>query len=107
RDDRLLVIVGPCSIHDTKAALDYARRLQAVAEELREDICVVMRVYFEKPRTTIGWKGLINDPDLNGTFNIRKGMWLARKVLVDIVDIGLPTATEFLDPITPQYISDA
>ena len=107
RDDRLLVIVGPCSIHDTKAALDYARRLQAAAEELREDICVVMRVYFEKPRTTIGWKGLINDPDLNGTFNIRKGMWLARKVLVDIVDIGLPTATEFLDPITPQYISDA
>lgn len=107
RDDRLLVIVGPCSIHDTKAALDYARRLQAVAEELREDICVVMRVYFEKPRTTIGWKGLINDPDLNGTFNIRKGMWLARKVLVGIVDIGLPTATEFLDPITPQYISDA
>ncbi len=107
RDDRLLVIAGPCSIHDTKAALDYARRLQAVAEELREDICVVMRVYFEKPRTTIGWKGLINDPDLNGTFNIRKGMWLARKVLVDIVDIGLPTATEFLDPITPQYISDA
>ena len=107
RDDRLLVIAGPCSIHDTKAALDYARRLQAVAEELREDICVVMRVYFEKPRTTIGWKGLINDPDLNGTFNIHKGMWLARKVLVDIVDIGLPTATEFLDPITPQYISDA
>lgn len=106
RDDRLLVIVGPCSIHDPAAALDYGRRLAAVASELRDDILVVMRVYFEKPRTTLGWKGLINDPDLNGTFNIRKGMWLARKILVDMVSLGLPTATEFLDPITPQYISD-
>ncbi len=107
RDDRLVVIVGPCSIHDPIAAHDYAQRLYKVAEELRDDILVVMRVYFEKPRTTLGWKGLINDPDLNGTFNIRKGMWLARKILVDTVEIGLPTATEFLDPITPQYISDA
>ncbi|WP_018143383.1 3-deoxy-7-phosphoheptulonate synthase [Alloscardovia criceti] len=107
RDDRLVVIVGPCSIHDPQAAHDYAQRLHTVATELDDDILVVMRVYFEKPRTTIGWKGLINDPDLDGSFNIRKGMWLARKILVDTVEIGLPTATEFLDPITPQYISDA
>ncbi|MFD0704322.1 3-deoxy-7-phosphoheptulonate synthase [Alloscardovia venturai] len=107
RDDRLVVIVGPCSIHDARAARDYAQRLATLAEQLHDEILIVMRVYFEKPRTTIGWKGLINDPDLDGTFNIRKGMWLARKILVDTVELGLPTATEFLDPITPQYISDA
>ena len=107
RDDRLLVIVGPCSIHDPKAAHEYATSLAAVSEELRDRLLIVMRVYFEKPRTTIGWKGLINDPDLDGRFNIRKGMWLARKVLTDVLDLGLPTATEWLDPITPQYICDA
>lgn len=106
RDDRLLVIVGPCSIHDPKAAHEYAEKLAAVNEELRDRLMIVMRVYFEKPRTTIGWKGLINDPDLDGRFNIRKGMWLARKVLTDVLDLGLPTATEWLDPITPQYICD-
>ncbi|WP_314686516.1 3-deoxy-7-phosphoheptulonate synthase [uncultured Bifidobacterium sp.] len=106
RDDRLLVIVGPCSIHDPRAARDYASRLAPVAAELRDRILVVMRVYFEKPRTTVGWKGLINDPDLDGRFNIRKGMWLARKVLTDVLALGLPAATEWLDPITPQYLCD-
>lgn len=106
RDDRLLVIVGPCSIHDPKAALDYASRLAKVSEELKDQLLVVMRVYFEKPRTTIGWKGLINDPDLDGEFNIRKGMFLARKILTDVLSLGLPTATEWLDPITPQYLCD-
>ncbi|NMN00196.1 phospho-2-dehydro-3-deoxyheptonate aldolase [Bifidobacterium sp. DSM 109958] len=107
RDDRLLVIVGPCSIHDPKAAKDYAHRLAEVSAELYDRLVIVMRVYFEKPRTTIGWKGLINDPDLDGTFNIRKGMWQARKVLSDVLDEGVPIATEWLDPITPQYICDA
>jgi 3-deoxy-7-phosphoheptulonate synthase len=107
QDDRLLVIVGPCSIHDPKAAHEYAVRLAEVAKRTRENLFIVMRVYFEKPRTTIGWKGLINDPDLDGTFNIRKGMWLARKTLLDVLSTGIPAATEFLDPITPQYISDA
>ena len=107
RDDRLLVIVGPCSIHDPKAAHEYAEKLAAVKRELEDRLVIVMRVYFEKPRTTIGWKGLINDPDLDGRFNIRKGMWLARKVLTDVLSLGLPTATEWLDPITPQYICDA
>ena len=106
RDDRLLVIVGPCSIHDPKAAHEYATKLAAVNRELNDRLLIVMRVYFEKPRTTIGWKGLINDPDLDGRFNIRKGMWLARKVLSDVLELGLPTATEWLDPITPQYICD-
>ena len=106
RDDRLLVIVGPCSIHDPKAAHEYATKLAAVSKELDDRLLIVMRVYFEKPRTTIGWKGLINDPDLNGRFDIRKGMWLARKVLTDVLELGLPTATEWLDPITPQYICD-
>jgi len=104
RDDRLLVIVGPCSIHDPKAAHEYAQRLAALKGELEDRL--MMRVYFEKPRTTIGWKGLINDPDLDGRFDIRKGMWLARKVLTDVLGLGLPTATEWLDPITPQYICD-
>lgn len=106
RDDRLLVIVGPCSIHDPNAAHEYAEKLAKVQRELKDRLVIVMRVYFEKPRTTIGWKGLINDPDLDGRFNIRKGMWLARKVLTDVLALGLPTATEWLDPITPQYICD-
>lgn len=106
RDDRLLVIVGPCSIHDPKAAKDYANRLGELKSQLSDDLLIVMRVYFEKPRTTIGWKGLINDPDLDGTFNIRKGMWLARRILLDVADQGLPAATEWLDPITPQYLCD-
>lgn len=106
QDDRLLVVVGPCSVHDPKAALDYARRLSALKGELDGELLIVMRVYFEKPRTTIGWKGLINDPDLDGQFNIRKGMFLARKVLTDVLGLGLPAATEWLDPITPQYICD-
>ena len=106
RDDRLLAIVGPCSIHDPKAAHEYATRLAALNRELGDRLLIVMRVYFEKPRTTIGWKGLINDPDLNGRFDIRKGMWLARKVLTDVLSLGLPTATEWLDPITPQYLCD-
>ena len=98
RDDRLLVIVGPCSIHDPKAAHEYAEKLAAVQRELNDRLLIVMRVYFEKPRTTIGWKGLINDPDLDGQFNIRKGMWEARKVLTDVLSLGLPIATEWLDP---------
>ena len=106
RDDRLLVIVGPCSIHDPKAAREYAERLAAVNRELNDRLVIVMRTYFEKPRTTSGWKGLINDPDLDGRFNIRKGMWLARKVLTDVLSLGLPTAIEWLDPITPQYLCD-
>lgn len=106
-DDRLLVIVGPCSIHDPDAALDYAHRLAAVAHEHREDLLVLMRTYFEKPRTTIGWKGLINDPDLDGTHDIAGGLRAARKVLLGVLGLGLPTATEFLEPISPQYIADA
>ena len=106
RDDRVLAIVGPCSIHDPKAAHEYATRLAALNEELKDRLMIVMRVYFEKPRTTIGWKGLINDPDLNGRFDIRKGMWLARNVLTDVLSLGLPAATEWLDPITPQYLCD-
>lgn len=105
-DKRLLLLVGPCSIHDTKAGIEYARKLKKLAEDVKENIFIVMRVYFEKPRTTIGWKGLINDPDLNGTFNIPKGINMARQILSEITDIGLPTATEFLDPFTPQYIGD-
>ncbi len=105
-DERLLLLVGPCSIHDTKAGIEYAKKLKKLSENVKENIFIVMRVYFEKPRTTIGWKGLINDPDLNGTFNIPKGINMARQVLSEITDIGLPTATEFLDPFTPQYIGD-
>ena len=106
RDDRMLAIVGPCSIQDPKAAHEYATRLAELADELKRDLLIVMRVYFQKPRTTIGWKGLINDPDIDGEFDIRKGMWLARKVLCDVVGMGLPAATEWLDPITPQYLCD-
>jgi 3-deoxy-7-phosphoheptulonate synthase len=105
-DHRLLVVVGPCSIHDTKAALEYAVKLKKLSIELQDSIVIVMRTYFEKPRTTIGWKGLINDPDLNDSYNINKGLKIARKLLIDINEIGLPTAIEFLDTISPQYISD-
>jgi len=105
-DDRLLVIVGPCSIHDPLAAVDYATRLCALREELADRLQIVMRVYFEKPRTTVGWKGLINDPDLDGSFDINKGLRLARNVLSAVNNLGLPTGTEFLDMTTPQYIAD-
>jgi 3-deoxy-7-phosphoheptulonate synthase len=105
-DDRMLVIVGPCSIHDPAAALDYADRLVEVRERLRDELLIVMRVYFEKPRTTVGWKGLINDPDLDGSFLINKGLRLARKLLLDINEMGIPAATEYLDLMTPQYVSD-
>ncbi|RSX55026.1 phospho-2-dehydro-3-deoxyheptonate aldolase [Bifidobacterium dolichotidis] len=107
RDDRLLVIVGPCSVHDPRAAFEYAERLAAVSHELRNDLLIVMRVYFEKPRTTIGWKGLINDPDIDGSHNIRKGLILARKTLLGVLERGVPAATEFLEPTSPQYIADA
>jgi 3-deoxy-7-phosphoheptulonate synthase len=106
RDSRLLVVVGPCSVHDPEAALEYARRLAATAKELREELLVVMRVYFEKPRTTTGWKGLINDPHLDGSGDVNAGLRMARKLLLEVVDLGLPVGCEFLDPITPQYISD-
>ena len=106
QDDRLLVIVGPCSIHDPAAAVEYAPRLKALKDELQDDLQIVMRVYFEKPRTTVGWKGLINDPDLNASFNINKGLRLARQVLLDVNNLGVPAATEYLDLITPQYVSD-
>ncbi len=105
-DPRLLVIVGPCSIHDPEGALDYARRLAELAKRHQEQLLVVMRVYFEKPRTTVGWKGLINDPHLDGTYDIPTGLHLARRLLLDIVQLGLPTGTELLDPIVPQYIAD-
>ena len=105
-NDRLVVVVGPCSIHDPEAAVDYARRLQGERERLEADLEIVMRVYFEKPRTTVGWKGLINDPDLDGTFQINKGLRVARELLVEINALGLPAGCEFLDMITPQYIAD-
>ena len=107
QDDRLMVIVGPCSVHDPKAALDYAHRLSALKDELDDQLLIVMRVYFEKPRTTIGWKGLINDPDIDGSHQIRKGLLLARRVLLSVLDTGLAAATEFLEPTSPQYIADA
>jgi 3-deoxy-7-phosphoheptulonate synthase len=107
QDDRLLVIVGPCSVHDPAAALDYARRLSALARELSGELLIVMRVYFEKPRTTVGWKGLINDPDIDGSHQIRKGLLLARKTLLGVLNEGLPAATEFLEPTSPQYLADA
>jgi 3-deoxy-7-phosphoheptulonate synthase len=106
RDDRLLVVVGPCSIHDPVAALEYAARLQAVAARLDNELCIVMRTYFEKPRTTIGWKGLINDPGVDGSFQINSGLRIARRFLRDVISLGLGTATEFLDPITPQFVAD-
>lgn len=106
RDDRLLAIVGPCSIHDTRAALDYATRLKAVADQYRDELLIVMRVYFEKPRTIVGWKGLINDPGLNDSFDINQGLRTARGLLRDIAELGLPAGVEYLDPITPQYVAD-
>jgi 3-deoxy-7-phosphoheptulonate synthase len=105
-DDRFVIIVGPCSIHDTKAGLDYAKRLKPLAEKYSDKLIVLMRVYFEKPRTTVGWKGLVYDPDLNGTFDMISGLKKARKFLLDIAEIGLLSGTEFLDPITPQYFGD-
>jgi len=105
-DDRLIVVTGPCSIHDPQAALDYARRLKAERERLRDDLEIVMRVYFEKPRTTVGWKGLINDPDLDGSFRINHGLRVARELLMEINAMGLPAGCEYLDMITPQYIAD-
>ena len=105
-DDRMLVIVGPCSIHDPVSALEYARQLAVLSQELADRYLIVMRVYFEKPRTTIGWKGFINDPNLDESCDMAKGILLARKLLLDILDLGLPTATEFLDPIIPQYTAE-
>lgn len=105
-DDRLLVIIGPCSIHDYASAIEYAGRLAKEAEKYSEDLVVVMRVYFEKPRTTVGWKGLINDPRLDNTFRINEGLRLARRILLEVNELGLPCATEFLDTITPQYTAD-
>jgi 3-deoxy-7-phosphoheptulonate synthase len=105
-DDRLVVIVGPCSIHDATAGREYATRLRAIADELAADLRIVMRVYFEKPRTTVGWKGLINDPNLDGSFAINDGLRLGRRLLLDLVNMGVPAGCEFLDPITPQFISD-
>ena len=106
KDDRLFVVVGPCSIHDTESALEYAEKLALQNKKLNKNILIIMRVYFEKPRTTVGWKGLINDPDINETFNIAKGIELARKLLINIAELGLPAGTEFLDPISPQYVTD-
>jgi 3-deoxy-7-phosphoheptulonate synthase len=105
-DDRLIVIVGPCSIHDVDAAHEYASLLKVVKEDLQNELILIMRVYFEKPRTTVGWKGLINDPDMNTSFNINKGLRVARQLLLDLNTLGVPAATEYLDLITPQYISD-
>ncbi len=106
KDARFLAIVGPCSIHDPEAALDYARRLAQLRGELSETLCIFMRVYFEKPRTTVGWKGLINDPRMNGSCDLDAGLRLARRLLIEITSLGLPVATEFLDPIVPQYAAD-
>ena len=105
-DDRLIVVIGPCSVHDTIAARDYAERLIKLKDTLNQDLMIVMRVYFEKPRTTVGWKGLINDPDLDGTFHINKGLHTARQLLLDVNNMGLPAGSEFLDLISPQYIAD-
>ncbi|AFT88091.1 3-deoxy-7-phosphoheptulonate synthase [Paraburkholderia phenoliruptrix] len=106
RDDRLVMIVGPCSIHDHDQAIDYAHKLKAAADAYKDDLLIIMRVYFEKPRTTVGWKGYINDPRLDGSFRINEGLRLARQLLLDINGLGLPTATEFLDLLSPQYIAD-
>jgi 3-deoxy-7-phosphoheptulonate synthase len=106
RDDRLVTVVGPCSIHDPQAAMEYAQLLEGVARRLAGDLLVVMRVYFEKPRTTVGWKGLINDPLLDGSFEINRGLALARRLLADLAEMGLPAGTEYLDLISPQYVAD-
>jgi 3-deoxy-7-phosphoheptulonate synthase len=105
-DDRLVVVVGPCSIHDYDAAMEYARRCRSEAARFADDLLILMRVYFEKPRTTVGWKGLINDPRMDGSFRINEGLRLARKLLWEINELGLPCGTEFLDTITPQYTAD-
>lgn len=105
-DDRLLAVVGPCSIHDPASALDYATRLKSLADRLQDDLFLIMRVYFEKPRTTVGWKGLINDPHLDDSFDINHGLRVARKLLLDLANMGIPAGTEFLDTISPQYIAD-
>jgi 3-deoxy-7-phosphoheptulonate synthase len=106
RDPRRMIVVGPCSIHDPEAAIDYGRRLRALADEVSDTLFLVMRVYFEKPRSTIGWKGLINDPHMNGSFEIEEGLQIARGLLLELAELGLPLATEALDPISPQYIQD-
>ncbi len=106
RDDRLIVVVGPCSIHDHDQALEYGQRLKALADELGDDLCIVMRTYFEKPRTTVGWKGYINDPHLDGSFAINEGLERARRLLLELTTLGLPTGTEFLDLLSPQFITD-
>lgn len=106
KDHRVFVVVGPCSIHDTTAAMEYAKRLKALADELSDTLYIVMRVYFEKPRTTVGWKGLVNDPHLDDSFKIEEGLHIGRKLLLDILELGLPTSTEALDPISPQYLQD-
>ncbi|WP_193164421.1 3-deoxy-7-phosphoheptulonate synthase [Microbulbifer hainanensis] len=106
KDHRLMVVIGPCSVHDVDAAIDYAQRLKKVADQVSDTLLIVMRVYFEKPRTTVGWKGLINDPFLNDSFKIQDGLHIGRKLLLDIAELGLPTATEALDPISPQYLQD-
>ena len=105
-DPRMVMLVGPCSIHDEKAGIEYAKRLVVLAEEVKDSILVVMRVYFEKPRTTVGWKGLINDPNLDGTFDMQTGLKRARAFLIEVGNLGLPAGTEFLDPFTPQYLAD-
>ena len=106
KDDRIFVVVGPCSIHDPQSAIEYAEKLSIENENYSENLLIIMRVYFEKPRTTVGWKGLINDPDINETYNIAKGVEMARKLLIEIAELGLPAGTEFLDPISPQYVTD-
>ena len=106
KDDRVIVICGPCSIHDPESALEYAHLLKEAKNDLNSDLLIIMRVYFEKPRTTVGWKGLINDPDINESYDANKGLMLARKILRDITSIGLPVGTEFLDPISTQYVAD-
>ncbi|WP_410678498.1 3-deoxy-7-phosphoheptulonate synthase [Avibacterium paragallinarum] len=106
KDPRLLVVIGPCSIHDPLAAIDYAKKLKALADEVKDQLYIVMRVYFEKPRTTVGWKGLINDPKIDGSFDVEHGLHIARQLLLELAEMGLPLATEALDPITPQYMAD-
>ena len=106
KDPRLLVVIGPCSVHDTEAAIDYAKRLKVLHDELGDSLYIVMRVYFEKPRTTVGWKGLINDPYMNDSFDIEEGIARARQLLLALAEMGLPAGTEALDPITPQYLGD-
>lgn len=106
KDDRVLVVIGPCSIHDTKAAKEYAQKLKPLADKYKDDLLIVMRVYFEKPRTTVGWKGLINDPHLDDSFDINRGLRIARELLLELNEMGIPAATEFLDTISPQYVAD-